>query len=126
MAFSGVAKRGEAVCVCSGTTVFKGAVIGQVFTGEVHMQCPHYELDRHGGCSRFQLRKERRKSKRATLIVLGIMHAIRPWLPPDIDSVVSGLSVALCYWVYVGSGRRSDREVLRSRLQFKAQAGDGL
>lgn len=32
-------KRGGAACVCSGRTVFEGAVIGQVFTGDVQMRC---------------------------------------------------------------------------------------
>lgn len=31
---------GPATCVCSGTAVFEGAVIGQVFTGTVQMSCP--------------------------------------------------------------------------------------
>lgn len=33
-------KCGEAVFLCGGPTVFEGAAIGQVFTGEVQMQCP--------------------------------------------------------------------------------------
>lgn len=36
-------ERGAATCVCKGQTVFEGAVIGQVFTGDVQMQCPHAE-----------------------------------------------------------------------------------
>lgn len=43
MGCSSEAKRGEAVCECSGSTVFEGAVIGQVFTGDVQMQCPRAE-----------------------------------------------------------------------------------
>lgn len=39
-------KCGVATCVCSGHTVFDGAVIGQVFTGDVQMQCPHAEHHR--------------------------------------------------------------------------------
>lgn len=31
-------ERGAATCVCKGQTVFEGAVIGQVFTGEVRLQ----------------------------------------------------------------------------------------
>jgi len=32
-------KCGEMACVCCGPTVFEGAVIGQVFTGDVQMRC---------------------------------------------------------------------------------------
>ncbi len=39
-------ERGAATCVCKGQTVFEGAVIGQVFTGDVQMQCPHAEHHR--------------------------------------------------------------------------------
>ncbi|ECH9271854.1 hypothetical protein AAP84_26015, partial [Salmonella enterica subsp. enterica] len=39
-------ERGAATCICKGQTVFEGAVIGQVFTGDVQMQCPHAEHHR--------------------------------------------------------------------------------
>lgn len=48
---SGV-ERGAATCVCSGQTVFEGAVIGQVFTGDVQI---HFDNPSHtrqlGGCA---------------------------------------------------------------------------
>lgn len=40
MGCSGEVKRVQATCVCSGPTVFEGAVIGQVFTGTVQISCP--------------------------------------------------------------------------------------
>lgn len=43
MECSGAVKSAQPTCVCNGTTVFEGAVIGQVFTGEVRMHCPHVE-----------------------------------------------------------------------------------
>lgn len=44
MASSNKMKGGVATCVCSGTTVFEGAVIGQVFTGTVQMSCSGNEI----------------------------------------------------------------------------------
>jgi hypothetical protein len=38
--------RGAVTCVCKGQAVFEGAVIGQVFTGDVQMQCPQAEHHR--------------------------------------------------------------------------------
>jgi hypothetical protein len=46
MGSSGEVKGGQATYVCSCTTVFEGAVIGQVFTGDVQMQCPHAYCNR--------------------------------------------------------------------------------
>lgn len=46
MGCSGGAERGAVTCGCSGQTVFKGAVIGQVFTGDVQLQCPLAERHR--------------------------------------------------------------------------------
>jgi len=34
-------ERGVATCICKGKTVFDGAVIGQLFTGDVQVQCPN-------------------------------------------------------------------------------------
>lgn len=34
------------MCVCNGRTVFDHAVVGQVFTGDVQMRCPHAEAVR--------------------------------------------------------------------------------
>ncbi|MBO3002907.1 DUF4935 domain-containing protein [Stenotrophomonas maltophilia] len=39
MGYIGDAKGGQATCTCGGTTVFDGAVIGQVFTGNVNIHC---------------------------------------------------------------------------------------
>lgn len=47
MGCSGGVERGAETCVCSGQTVFEGAVIGQVFTGDVQMQCPHTTTSVH-------------------------------------------------------------------------------
>jgi len=47
MGCSSDVKRGEVVCVCGGPTVFEGAVIGQVFTGEVQVHCPHTTTSVH-------------------------------------------------------------------------------
>lgn len=43
MGCSGGVAQGEVACGCSGQTVFEGAVIGQVFTGNVQMRCPRLE-----------------------------------------------------------------------------------
>ena len=40
MGCGGSVERSAVTCVCSEQTVFEGAVIGQVFTGEVRLQCP--------------------------------------------------------------------------------------
>ena len=46
MGCSACVERGAVTCGCSGQTVFEGAVIGQVFTGDVQMQCPLLERQR--------------------------------------------------------------------------------
>ena len=41
MGCSGGVERGVVACRCDAKTVFEGAVIGQVFTGEVRVECPY-------------------------------------------------------------------------------------
>lgn len=40
MGCSAGVERGAVTCSCSGQIVFEGAAVGQVFTGDVKMQCP--------------------------------------------------------------------------------------
>lgn len=74
---SGV-KRGEVVCVCGGPTVFKGAVIGQVFTGDVQMQCPHAEHPRAAPVETRRAPTETGHPLSTALIALAIWQATYP------------------------------------------------
>lgn len=65
-------KCGVATCVCSGHTVFDGAVIGQVFTGDVQMQCPHAEHHRFAPAETERAPKETGRPLSTALLALSI------------------------------------------------------
>lgn len=67
-----------ATCVCKGQTVFEGAVIGQVFTGDVQMQCPHQPPTECLPSGRLERAIERAHPLSTALIALGIWHASYP------------------------------------------------
>jgi len=71
-------KRGEVVCVCGGPTVFEGAVIGQVFTGDVQMQCPHAEHPRAAPAETRRAPTETGRPLTTALIALAIWQATYP------------------------------------------------
>lgn len=58
---------GAAVCVCDGKTVFESAAIGQLFTGDVRMQCSMVSASR------------RQLSRRASRPIASAMIAIAIW-----------------------------------------------
>lgn len=63
-------ERGAATCVCKGQTVFEGAVIGQVFTGDVQIQCPWNCLSSSHKSGRRMLKA----IKRTIINLLAIWH----------------------------------------------------
>jgi len=78
MGCSSDVKRGEVVCVCGGPTVFEGAVIGQVFTGDVEMQCPHAENPRAAPVETRRAPTETGRPLSTALIALAIWQATYP------------------------------------------------
>jgi hypothetical protein len=91
MACSGVAERGEAVCVCSGTTVFEGAAIGQLFTGDVRMQCPYAVQQATARQESVRETRETGCPLSTALIALAIWQAV--YAPDGMDGAL-GSSVA--------------------------------
>ena len=78
MVCSSDVKRGEVVCVCGGPTVFEGAVIGQVFTGDVQMQCPHAHQHSEQAGERERAPTETGRPLSTALIALAIWQATYP------------------------------------------------
>lgn len=78
MGCSSDVKRGEVVCVCGGPTVFEGAVIGQVFTGDVQMQCPHAHHHGAQADERERAPTETGRPLSTALIALAIWQATYP------------------------------------------------
>ena len=76
------AKKSVATCVCSGHTVFDHAVVGQVFTGDVQMRCPHAEAVR-------RMVHDSRRRRRAGTSLSSALLAIAVW---DSTSTFSGSS----------------------------------
>lgn len=76
------AKESVATCVCSGHTVFDHAVVGQVFTGDVQMRCPHAEAVRR------MVHHSRRRRRSGTPLSTALL-AIAIW---DSTSAFSGVS----------------------------------
>lgn len=73
-----------ATCVCSGQTVFEGAVIGQVFTGDVQMQCPLAEQIRQSLGQELQRRSFETPLSAALLVVAiweaySVLPGLTPW-----------------------------------------------
>lgn len=88
MGCSSDVKRGEVVCVCGGPTVFEGAVIGQVFTGDVQMQCPHAFQHSAQADERERAPTETGRPLSTALIALAIWQVTYPAaaLPDDCGS----------------------------------------
>lgn len=70
--------RGAATCVCKGQTVFEGAVIGQVFTGDVKMHCTHQPLLANRCSVRSERQTEGAYPLSTALIALAIWQASCP------------------------------------------------
>ncbi|WP_149866599.1 hypothetical protein [Stenotrophomonas geniculata] len=83
-------ERGAATCVCKGQTVFEGAVIGQVFTGDVQMQCPHAEHHRFAPAETERAPKETGRPLSTALLALSIWEVS---LALPIVDVAAGSSV---------------------------------
>lgn len=69
---------GPGACTCKGQTVFEGAVIGQVFTGDVHMQCTALPPTTNRYHARSDRAMERAHPLSTALIALAIWHASYP------------------------------------------------
>lgn len=78
MGCSGEVKRGQAACVCGGPTVFEGAVIGQVFTGDVQMHCSQAEYQRAAQAETERAPTETGRPLSTALIALAIWQATYP------------------------------------------------
>ncbi|KAA3601680.1 hypothetical protein D1178_06265 [Stenotrophomonas maltophilia] len=98
MGCSSDVKRGEVVCVCGGPTVFEGAVIGQVFTGDVQMQCPHAHHHSAQADERERAPTETGRPLSTALIALAIWQATYP-APAVADYCESSLAHAAMFFV---------------------------
>lgn len=85
MGCSGGVARGAGTCGCSGQTVFEGAVIGQVFTGDVQLQCPFTEGHRLACVEQNRARPESGRPLSTALIALAIWQATYPG--PAVEAV---------------------------------------
>lgn len=97
MGCSSDVKRGEVVRVCGGPTVFEGAVIGQVFTGEVQMQCPHAHHDSAQADERERAPTETGRPLSTALIALAIWQATYP-APAVVDACGTSLVHAAMFF----------------------------
>lgn len=77
--------RGAAKCICKGQVVFEGAVIGQVFTGDVQMVCPHTQRHDTAAAERARVPAETGHSLSSALMAIGIWQAI--YAAPATDAV---------------------------------------
>lgn len=112
MGCSGEVKRGHETCVCSGPTVFEGAVIGQVFTGDVQMQCPHGEHPRVAQVETERAPTETGRPLSTALIALAIWQATYP--SPVMAAACGGsLSHALLFLIAGAVTRYLKPKVLR-------------
>lgn len=69
-------ERGAAKCICKGQVVFEGAVIGQVFTGDVQMVCPHTQRHDAASAERAGVPAETGHPLSSALMAIGIWQAI--------------------------------------------------
>jgi len=95
------------VCRCGGSTVFEGAVIGQVFTGNVQMLCPQATHTRNGSES-----KESGRSMSAALTALAIWQIVYP--PSFLEAFAgSPLPQAIVFFVAGVAARHPGGTLLR-------------
>lgn len=87
-----------ATCVCKGQTVFEGAVIGQVFTGDVQMLCPHAQRHHTACVGRERPSADTGRPLSTALVAIAIWQAI--YAAPAIEAVCeSSLSHAAMFLV---------------------------
>lgn len=91
-------ERGVATCICKGQTVFEGAVIGQVFTGDVQVHC-----SRVSGHNR-PIRQVFRASSRVTTAVVALAL-----LPPPVSTPVLLLLSGAFLGFWLGSASFAQR-----------------
>lgn len=84
--------------MCSGHTRFEGAVIGQVFTGDVQMQCPHAAHHRSAPADTERASSETGRPLSTALIALAIWQATSPQAAV-IDSCGTSLTHAALLFV---------------------------
>lgn len=112
MSCSGGVERGAVTCVCKGQTVFEGAVIGQVFTGDVQVQCPHAERQHAAWIERERAPTETGRPLSTALIAIAIWQATYP--APAVEAVCgSSLSHAAMFLVAAGVTRYLKPRLLR-------------
>lgn len=85
MGYSGEVKGCQATCVRSGATVFKGAVIGQVFTGEVQIQCPYAALQGNARQEAVAASRESGRPLSTALIALAIWQVV--YAPDNVEGL---------------------------------------
>lgn len=97
-------ERGSATCVCKGQTVFEGAVIGQVFTGDVQMQCPHAEHHRFAQTETERAPTETGRPLSTALIALAIWQATYP--TPSIEAACGSTLPHAALFLVAGAATR--------------------
>lgn len=118
-------ERGVATCVCKGQTVFEGAVIGQVFTGDVQMQCPHAQ-HHHAACvKRERASAETGRPLSTALVAIAIWQATYP--TPAVEAVCSSsLSHAAMLLVAGAITRYLKPRLFRWITRLAKREGQGL
>ena len=114
------AKCGVATCVCSGHTVFDGAVIGQVFTGDVQMQCPHAEHHRFAQNETERAPTETGRPLSTALIALAIWQATYP--TPSIEAACGSTLPHAALFLIAGAATRYIKPMVLRWLRRRVQA----
>lgn len=120
MGCSGEVKRGQATCVCSGPTVFEGAVIGQVFTGDVQMQCAHAAHQHAAQAEVQRAPTETGRPLSTALIALAIWQATYP--SPVMAAACGGSLSHAALFLVAGAATRYLKPKILRWLRRRAQA----
>lgn len=125
MSCGGSQKEGVAACVCTGPTVFDGAVIGQVFTGDVQMRCPHAEQIRQSLGHEIRHRGSETPLS-AALLVVAILESSTAI--PGMTPWEGGSLIQAAFFLALGVGARkvgSAIENMKRRLRQRVRGTKG-
>ena len=125
MGCSGEVKRGQGMCVCKGVTVFEGAVIGQVFTGDVQMQCPQQEGQHRCSYAWRAPISAATHSLSTALIAIGIWQSFLPSTQANEVCAVSVLNASL-YWLAGAASYYIQEELARLLKWMRRKRERGL